>query len=258
MSHHEPTARRDWLDALLGETASDVRYPPAPAFTYGPQTGAPIRLRPGGRRLAFVAIAAVVAVFAATLALSHDIRSGVADFLGLAVEGERIERLSAPPPGATSTPFPTPIPLEDYATVVSVAAVQERVRFPVAYPPGKGEPVAAYLLPFLGTTVLILQYEHFDLWQSEGPGLFEKGVVFSKQAERVAEVKVSGRPGYWLANGVHVVRITNSAGTPVAGTQRTVTRNTLVWQSASGRNYRLEVDASFSLDGALTLAESLP
>jgi hypothetical protein len=67
---------------------------------------------------------------------------------------------------------------------------------------------------------------------------------------------VGGQAAYWIAGGGHIVRFVDASGTVVAGSERTVERNTLIWQSASGTNYRLETDLTQA--EALALAETLP
>ena len=67
---------------------------------------------------------------------------------------------------------------------------------------------------------------------------------------------MQGRPAYWISGGPHFVRFIGRSGTPVAGSERTVSRNTLVWRGPGGTNDRLEIDGT--LEQALEIANSLP
>ncbi len=249
-----------WEQRLLERSAAELAYPPAPALasavlariTAGPER-TPLRARPIA--LAIGAVVALLLGLSGWLLVSRDLREAVADFLGLAVENERITILPPPPAGTTVTPFPTPQRPGAFATPVSAAAAAAALPAGVFLPPGHGEPRAYYLVRYLEQLVLILEYETFDLWEA-GPAVFEKGFVFSKGVTILEELTVGGRPAYWLDGGGHIVRVLDSEGKEVAGSVRTVEGKTLVWRGAE-RNYRLETLA-LTKEQALAIAETLP
>jgi hypothetical protein len=199
------------------------------------------------RRYAFAAGVVGAVSVAAVLALPAS-RSAVADFFG--IEGERIERLPTPPPGTTATPLPTATGIEQLATPVALEAAAARAGFEPALVRGDA-PAAAYVLDY-GGPVVVLQYERYDLWQSRAMGLFEKGLP----AEALLrEFTIDGDPAAWISGGHHIVRYIDASGAEVAGSQRTVARNTLVWSTAAS-HYRIETD--LSQEEAVAIAETLP
>ena len=119
---------------MLEELARAVTYPAAPdlraAVLSRITVAKPLPAkRPGAWGLAAGALAVLVIAFLATLTVSRDARDAVADFLGLAVEGERIEILPTPAGGQTATPFPTPVRLEQIAERVTRAQAVQRAGF---------------------------------------------------------------------------------------------------------------------------------
>jgi hypothetical protein len=253
----QPAAR--WEAVLLADAGSAFSYPATPDIEAGVRlrlalvpTALPAWRGPIVARAAAVALA-LVAGLALVVVLSRDVRDVVADFLGLAVEGERIEILPTPRPGETPTPLPTPRTLESFATPTTLESAAARLRFAPALIPGIEQAKAVYIVDYLGLAVVVVQYERSDLWETNG-AIFEKG-VFGKGVQVIEQVTVNGQPAYWISGGSHIVRVIGSDGREVAGSERTVTRNTLVWRSA-GFNYRLETELSEA--EALGVAVSLP
>ena len=260
-----PDSPSNWEELLLESAAARIEYPPTPPLASAvsaalakqtPQR----RLRPHpAARLALAALAVIVAATAAALILMKDVRESVADFLGLAVEGEEIRILPTPAPGVTPTPFPTPQGLSSVATPVSREAVTARLGFAPQFVPGQPEP-AIYVAPYVGVTVLVLDYPEFDLWETDN-GLFEKLAAvgsFEKGAPAgtVEQVTVNGRPAYWLSGREgHIVRFIGADGKEAAGSQRTVLGNTLAWHGER-LNYRLETE--LPRERAIAIAETLP
>ena len=273
-------------ERLLSNAAATFAYPEtqdlAPRVLARIAAGRPARpaLRAGGALVTrgLAAALAVLVVAAAVLVTWRDAREAVADFLGLAVEGEQIRILPTPAPGETPTALPPDRPLESYATPTTLLGARDRVSFEPQLPRGEGAPLGVYTIDYAGTPVVVLDYGRFALWQVRdlfgdkgvfdksvpaptatpyppGPGLFEKG-LFDKGTQRLAEATVQGRPAYWISGGPHFVRFIGRSGTPVAGSERTVSRNTLVWRGPGGTNYRLEIDGT--LEQALEIANSLP
>ncbi len=254
------TPSRNWEEAMLSRLAEGLTYPATPGIAAAVRA----RLADGpravaGRRRAWVpvvagAVGALLLASALALVVSRDVREAVADFLGLAVPGEEIHLLPTPAPGVTPTPFPTPRSLQSYATPTTLDSAARRLGYAALLPPGEGTPEGVYIVDYQGAPVLVLQYERFDLWETDGV-IFQK-FVFSKGTQVLEELTVKGQPAYWIAPGSHIVRVIGPDGKEVAGSEQTVTRNTLVWQGPSRMNYRLETE--LSKDEALRLAESLP
>jgi hypothetical protein len=69
------------------------------------------------------------------------------------------------------------------------------------------------------------------------------------------EFQIKGHDAAWISGGSHIVRFVDGNGTPVAGSQRTVGRNTLVW-STDAANYRIETD--LPEEESIAIAQSLP
>lgn len=207
-----------------------------------------------------VAMAAAGLAVAVSIALSasSDAREAVADFLGLGVKGERVEILPSPEPGMTATPFPTAVALQAYATPVAASDLPSLVGFEPARPEGAGALEGAYVVDYVGVAAAVLQYENFDLWQIDLElEAWEKAIPYYEKGVTVLrETSVNGQPAWWIAGGDHIVRFVGPDGTVVAGSERTVDRNTLVWHSAAGINYRMETD--LALEDALTIAATLP
>jgi hypothetical protein len=277
-----------WERFLDGEAAA-VAYPATPelrptvlsAVAALPATvGAGRWAWPGGapRRVALAA-AAVLVVVAATLAVPSS-RTAVGEFLGL-VEGERIEVVPSTPTAATETseagagaaetsevgasgvgspsvtPWPTPTrhPLATFGDPVSFGEVERALRFVPALVDGE-LPVSVYLLDYESTLVVVLSYPAFDLWQARdtGFGYFSKGPILS---DWISTPAIGEGFGYWIEGGSYLVRFVDEEGEVVAGSERTVDRNTLIWQGVeSGRYYRLE--SGLSLEEAVGIAERLP
>jgi hypothetical protein len=251
--------------------AATIDYPPTPdiASAVARRLAANGRtVHHGGQRLALAAaygLAAVLLVAAGVLASSSGAREAVADFLGLAVEGEQIEVLPTPRPGATTTPSPTPRPLQSFATPVARESLASRVGFEPARPAGAEEPNGMYIVDYAGFLVPVLQYPEFDLWQvrlesgqffGKGLSFFDKEIFGGPGATLLSETEVNGQRAYWISNGSHIVRFVDANGSVVTGSERTVDRHTLVWRSATDVNYRIETD--LSLEQAVAIAETLP
>jgi hypothetical protein len=256
---------------LLADAARRFAYPPTPdlrARTVArvAALGQPSRARPARRRLAFAAVAAVLALLALTLALP-DGRRAVAEFFGL-VEGERIERLAPGPTpsmpavsvGATGTPArspaatatPSPIRPDQYAERVTMETARAALGFEPALPPDLGPPDAVYLAVWGRQPLLILEYPRFDLWQTRGGGFVGKGLPEEAQVDIPS---VSGEPAYWVDSGPYSAAFYDAGGNEVHGSRRTITSKVLIWRGAESY-YRLETE--LSLEQALAIAESLP
>jgi hypothetical protein len=168
-------------------------------------------------------------------------RDVIARFFG--VQGSTVERL---PPGAPLTPYPRPASLDTQATPVAPADVATAAR------PSVTDPLLQpYVVTYRGQRVVILHYDRFDLWQTQLPIAATFGKLVPPDAQ-VRDVMVGTRDARWLT-GEHYVYYTVN-GAFVEGSNRAVTRNTLVWRTPRGF-YRLET--ALTLDEALTIARTL-
>lgn len=257
----------DWTEELIVQAAFSMDYPPTPDIAAVIRTrlaaNAPLRRPafpfPGPLVRALVAGAAVLSLgLAAILSASSGAREAIAEFLGLRVAGEQIAILTPPAAGETATPFPSPVALESYATPVPASGLASAVGFEPVYPPGYGDPDATYVVDYADVKVAVLQYEDFNLWEANlaGPEFDKRILFFGKGVAVLEELTVNDQPAYWIAGGGHIVRFVGADGTVVAGSERTVDRDTLVWRSATGVNYRLET--GLALEDALAVAETLP
>jgi hypothetical protein len=201
------------------------------------------------RPLAFAVTAVVAAAMLVLLALPGP-RGAVADFFG--IRGSKIEILPTPVPGVTPTPLPTPAGIRWIATPTSLDGAQSASGFAPMLPPGHGTPDGVYLVDYGDRPVVVLEYEQFDLWESQTDGFFVKGVA---PGIDVHDRTVKGQPATWIGEGEHIVAFEDANGQRVVASVRTAERGTLVW--ASGRTfYRLETD--LPEEDAVQLAESLP
>jgi hypothetical protein len=208
-----------------------------------PRTPAPFGIA------AAAAVAAVVVIAGAALAVPGS-RSAIAEFFG--IEGSRIERLPAPPPGATATPLPRAEDIRGVATPLTLSDVPAFGGVDPALPDGYGEPSAIYGFDF-AIQFIVLQYPEFDLWEGRPDGAtVEKGLP---EGTLLEDTTVNGVPARWVSEGSHVVRFVDDTGAVVAGSQRTVDRNTLIWRTEYAF-YRIET--GLPLEDALEIAESLP
>jgi hypothetical protein len=255
------------MEELLVQAARSVDYPSTPDIAAAvrarlaahqaacPRTRpvAPRWVRPLAAGLAVLAVGLVVA-----LSASSGAREALAEFLGLRVRGERVAILTPPAGGAGATPFASPVALEYYATPVASTELEALVGFEPQQPAGSRELLGTYVIDYDGLQVAVLQFDEFDLWQVNlDRALFDKEVPFFEKGVRLlAETSVNGQPAWWIEGGGHIMRFVGSDGTVVAGSERTVDRNTLAWRSASGMNYRMETD--LQMQEAVAIAQTLP
>lgn len=245
-----------WEGEMLDELARSFSYPPTPDVTGRVvaelSAGTPAAA-PGVWRLRVTtAVLALLGFVVATLAVSSEARDAVADFLGLAVEGERIEVLPTPIAGLP-TQFPAPVDIAERARAVTFDEAQEVAGSELVGVTG-GDPLAVYVLePANAPVVVILRYEGFDLWQfsTTGAANIEKAVIDGRV---VAKVTVNGKPGYWVAGGERLVTFFDDDGAPVAGTQRTVLAPALLWHD--GERY-LRIEGIAGRDEAIAVAEGV-
>ena len=245
-------------ETQIDAAASAVAYPDTPDLAAGVLNA--VRSEPSAPRPALgwtprfaVAAALALLVLTATIAIPSA-RTAVGEFFGL-VEGERIEVLPTPSPGASPTALPTPAPLASLGAPFTLEELEAAVGFAPALPNGEA-PNAVYLVDYDGVLVAVLQYDDYDVWQARDTdyGYFGKGVPITNT---ITTPRIGAEFGYWISGGSYVVRFINADGNEVIGSERTIDRNTLIWRSdASAIFYRLET--SLPLDEAIAVAEELP
>jgi hypothetical protein len=249
------------IDALLRRAAPAFAYPPTPAIadavtarlraaTAAEPSGWRAMLggwfrRPLMRPIVAVASAAFVVV-AVALAVPTS-RTAIAEFLGL--RHVRVEVV----PTATAR-VPTAVP-GSFARPATLAEVELATVFPLRFPTRDGvrlEPDEVYLYGTGADSIVIFVYEEepFDLYQSQD-ALLGKGVSDSDDYE---QFQFDGHNALWFPPGDHLASFLDPRGTPIAGTERTVERATLLWD-VDGITYRLET--SLSRDQAIAVARSL-
>jgi hypothetical protein len=251
------------LDLLLQRTAASMAYPATPQLRARvltavhsqhdvPQAPSPAiaRRRPV---FAFATIAAVIAAFAAMIALAVPTsRGAIADFFG--IERSKVERLPTPPAGATATPFPPGSELPPGAREATLEEASGALGFDVALPAGAGEPRSVYLVRYAAESIAILRYDSYDLWEAKPRGsVFLKGVG---DGSIVLDLTTpGGRQASFITGGGHRVSIYDG-DVLVPGSERTVERNTLVFNTGHAF-YRIETDMPRSSE-LLNIADSLP
>ncbi len=255
---------------LIADVAPRIDYPPTPDLRArtlaavaagGAPSPSAVALR---RRVAFAALALVLAAVGLTLALPTS-RHAVGEFFGL-VPGERIERLTPTPmpttqPPAAAAPAITPsiptqppisIPPWEYARPITLADAPAVLGFDPALPAGQGTPDGVYLAEWGNQALLILEYPDFDLWQTRGGGFVGKGLPESAQVETP---NVNGTPAYWLVSGPYDARFYDAQGHEVKSARRTISSHVLIWRGVESY-YRIETE--LPLDAALAIARTLP
>jgi hypothetical protein len=127
------------LEAQLHALASGVRFPLTPDFS-ARSWGSPARGR-SARRVRIAVVLAALAVPAASLALSGDLRDRLARWLGFDPGIERVPQLPK------SDPVPSLRPAAPLApgSVVSLRRARDLAGFPLLVPPGVGAPSRVYL-----------------------------------------------------------------------------------------------------------------
>lgn len=250
-----------WDEGMLEELGRTMVFPASPDLRGAvlAQLSASGERGPAPRtRLVLAGAVAVVLAAAVVITLSREARDAVADFLGLAVEGERIEVLPTPPAGVTATPFPSPLPvqsqLDRFARQVMPDEAAVTLGLPLRLPGSLGEPRAFWAIAG-GPGIVIADYGEVQVWEMRYTGEYFIGKGIVGGGTVVQQVDVDGSTGYWVSGGERVVSVAGASGTPVASTQRTVTANALLW-SADGLYRRIE--GAGTLEEAMRLAREMP
>ena len=259
------------LEQVLVEIGRQLDYPLTPELTTavqrrltGPRApqppprrwGWPL-LQPSARRWALALVALLVAA-AAVVALSPEVRSVVAQRLGL--RGVVITQLSA----LTPVPVGAPLNLGRPTTLEAAAdAVAWRIEVPRSLgapdevyqtdlPPG-GQVALLYRpradLPAASTTGVGALITEFQATLPSG-GVVGKGVP---PGTRLESVTVNASDGYWIEGALHVMfMFQNTRGQYDSETTR-LAANVLLWEDGP---LTLRLEGAMSKDAALAIATS--
>lgn len=223
---------------------------------------------PRPSRLAFIAVCLVVAIVA-SLALFPDIRTAIADRLGL--RGVQISWLNEPPP----SPAPVGAALK-LGRPVTLAEAQAAVDFPVLAPTAAGlsAPHEIYVSGAGADAMVSFVYAATpDLPAASETGagalltqfagrtersLIEKGLHGPSESgdpETLLEpVTVRGEPGFWISGAPHAVYFICSGAGECRQEPYRLAGDVLLWEY-EGVTIRLE--SGLSRDAALAIAESV-
>jgi hypothetical protein len=238
------------LERRLAALAPEYPFPATPdlAGAAGMRLGVSGRRRRAGRLV--VALAAVIAAFAAVLAVSPGARGALADWLDL-LPGVRIERVDELPS----------MPLSSWTGVygeeVTLAEAERQAPFEILLPESLGEPdlVYRYRDPSGGLVITAVYGDERDArlvltqWTTEDV-LFHKLLGPATQAQLV---DVREARGLWINGNRHVVFYLGGDFQERAA-QGALAGNVLVWQEGDV-GYRLE--AGVGRERALELAAEL-
>ena len=283
----------DDVDAALRTLRTAVAFPPTPdlaaavhhQITSGAATSRHVGVsfaRLGWPRGLALAGAALLLLIGAALSLSGDLRSAVADRLG--IPGIRLQIVDDTPPTPTwgiasppstapsRTPAATPTASPVGLTLLlgepaSLVEAQAAIPYPIKVPTALGEPDEVYVRPVSeGLMVALLYRTRPGLPAAAETGVgalfmqFPAGPDSADIAKKVllgqgalTEVTVDGELGYWVTGASELVIIADPASSIVEDPGRP-SANVLLWASG-GITYRLET--ALPLTDALALAESL-
>ncbi len=215
-------------------------------------------------RIAWLAVAAIVLI-AASLLLFPQVRSAIADRLGLlGVQIEWFETLPTP----QASPVGAGLQL---GRQITFAEAREAVDFPVLVPTlaGFDQPDAIYLSGWGETTMLSFVYlpgPNLPSTQQTGVGALltefrgspERNLIMkglrddADEANRLQAVSVDGRPGFWISGVPHAFYVCPDRGDCREVPYR-LASNVLLWEQ-SGLTLRLE--SSLSREESLAIAAS--
>ena len=234
------------LETRLRGLAPDVAFPATPPLAES--VVAQLDERPArrswiARRRLAIAVAVVLAAFAAVLAASPGARSAFLELFG--IEGATVYRVERAPDVDRFGPL---VPGE----AVSLAEARRSVPFAVVVPDTGGRPVERVFLDRTSGAVSFV-YCCPELILTEFRG---EAVPFVQKLAgpevRIEQVTVDGAPGIWL-EGAHAVIYRDASGIVREDATR-VANKVLLWERG-GVTFRLEGD--LDRDEALKLAHEL-
>jgi len=284
ISHRSPDDGQptvDDLDAALAGLRNAIAFPPTPelgsavsralatAPVVAPRSARSVFTLSWPRGIALASLALVL-LLGAALSLSGDLRSAVADRLGL--PGIWIELVDETPtvgPPSSPTSIGSTLLLGEPMTL---AQTQAAVPYPIRLPATLGAPDEVYLRELTGGPMVALVY----LARPGLPSAAETGVgallmqfpagpdsadiakkvLFGEGPEpsgSLTEVDVDGQPAYWIT-GASELTILEDPSASYRDDPSRPSANVLLW-AVGGITYRLET--ALPLTDALTLAASL-
>ena len=233
------------LETRLHALAAEVAFPPTPALVAAVEArlesqGGP-RGRLVGRRQLAIALAVLVAAFAAVLAASPGARSAFLELFG--IEGATVFRVERAPEIDRYLPLV-------HGEAVSLAEARRQVDFELLVPEtGDGRPIERVFLDrIVGAVSFVYCCPSLILTQFRGEALpyVQK---FAGPDTRVEEVTVDGARGIWL-EGAHAVVFRDASGI-VREDELRLAGNVLLWERS---NVTLRLEGDLSRDEALDLA----
>ena len=254
------------LEEALTALGREVGFPPTPDLSSAVRVLLAERphvpLARQRRWLYWLAAAALLAIVIGALALLPQVRTAVADRLGL--RGVEIHWLEGAP-----TPAPTPVGSSlQLGREVSLEQLRSAVTFPLYLPrDGRlGEPAAIYLLgEESGAMVSFVYRAGPDLPATSVPSvgalltvfrgetnrnIIEKGLASSDSAAatHLDAVTIDGEPGFWITGAPHAVFFVCYDIGECRGERYRLAGNVLLWQRG---------EVTLRLESALSRAESL-
>jgi hypothetical protein len=233
------------LETRLHALAAEVAFPPTPALAAAVEArlesqGAP-RRRLLGRRQLVIALAVLVAAFAAVLAASPGARSAFLELFG--IKGATVFRVERAPEIDRYLPLV-------HGEAVSLAEARRQVDFELLVPEtGDGRPIERVFLDrIVGAVSFVYCCPSLILTQFRGEALpyVQK---FAGPGTRVEEVTVDGGRGIWL-EGAHAVVFRDASGI-VRQDELRLAGNVLLWERG---DVTLRLEGDLSRDEALDLA----
>jgi hypothetical protein len=221
----------DQVEAALRDLGTSIDVPDTPDVTASVRarisTKRRLKLRP-----VFTAVLAILLAFAVALAVSPEVRAGVAQLLRFA----GIEFTTEPPP-----PLPTttqPLPGE---RVVTLEEARHQAAFPVTVPKALGDPEEVHI----GDRFVSLIYGNARVDELDGTisPIMQK---FAGVGGDLEPVQVNGTTAYWV-NAPHEVIYVDRNGSTRTETAR-LAGKTLVWQAG---------EVTFRLEGDLTRQQAI-
>jgi hypothetical protein len=258
------------LEQALRKLGQELTYPPTPDLAIGvlsrldrqPSTQIPVAR---SRRAVWLA-AAILIMLLGTLALFPEVRTAIADRLGLGgVRIRWVDEIPTPAPVGTPLLLGRPVSLEEARTAVD---------FPVFVPTADGfaDPAEIYLLGQGEYAMISFVYPAREgLPQSEVIGvgalltqfrgdvernLIEKGLQGEDGARetRLDSVTVDGERGFWISGAPHSVFLVCHDDGECREERYRLAGNVLLWER-DGVTLRLE--SALSQEESLTIARSM-
>jgi hypothetical protein len=258
------------LEQSLLELGQELAFPPTPDLAAGvlsrlesqPPTSNPVAR---GRRAVWLA-AAILILILGTLALFPEVRTAIADRLGLS--GVHIRWVDEVP---TPAPVGTPLLL---GRQVTLEEAQAAVDFPVLVPTADGfaEPNEIYLLGRGEDIMVSFVYPAREgLPQSEIAGvgalltqfrgnaernLIEKGLLGDDGARetRLDAVTVDGKRGFWISGAPHSVFLVCHDDGECREERYRLAGNVLLWERDA---VTLRLESALSQEESLAIARSM-